>query len=315
MEVLEISAKEYSNYFNKPNIIFGTPAFNELNRSKVESVHYLVFKDSKVRMGICCGVSNNEIKSPFSSPFAGFESISSGINIETIFKSIEVFTVWCQSKSIKSIRIILPPSIYGESVLSKLSHGLFMNGYNIKNFDLNYSFALKNFNENYISSIKSNARKNLKYSQGVGFKFAKCKDSDEFETAYQIIKENRESKGYPLRMSLEDLNRTSEIIKIDAFILKEPNEENVAAAIVFHVTPSIAQVVYWGDRPGFSHLRCMNYLSYKVLEHYKNECLEFLDIGPSTENSIPNFGLCEFKESIGCDITPKLTFKKIIEHV
>ena len=35
-------------------------------------------------------------------------------------------------------------------------------------------------------------------------------------------------------------------------------------------------------------------------------------IGPSTESSIPNYGLCEFKESIGCEINQKFTFSKEI---
>jgi hypothetical protein len=37
-------------------------------------------------------------------------------------------------------------------------------------------------------------------------------------------------------------------------------------------------------------------------------------IGIATENSVPNYGLCEFKESIGCKMAPKYTYykKKII---
>jgi hypothetical protein len=38
--------------------------------------------------------------------------------------------------------------------------------------------------------------------------------------------------------------------------------------------------------------------------------MKFVDIGPSTENSIPNYGLCEFKESIGCTVVNKYSFKK-----
>jgi len=42
--------------------------------------------------------------------------------------------------------------------------------------------------------------------------------------------------------------------------------------------------------------------------------MRYIDIGPSTENSIPNYGLCEFKESIGCDISPKYTFYKYLKE-
>ena len=54
----------------------------------------------------------------------------------------------------------------------------------------------------------------------------------------------------------------------------------------------------------------MNFLSFHVFQYYKNQGIEIVDIGPSTENSIPNYGLCEFKESIGCDILIKTEFYK-----
>jgi hypothetical protein len=56
----------------------------------------------------------------------------------------------------------------------------------------------------------------------------------------------------------------------------------------------------------------MNFLSYKIFEFYKKTGIRIVDIGPSTENSVPNHGLCEFKESIGCDISTKFTYRKEI---
>ena len=55
-------------------------------------------------------------------------------------------------------------------------------------------------------------------------------------------------------------------------------------------------------------MRTMNFLAYKVFKFYKHKKFNFVDIGPSTENSIPNNGLSDFKESIGCDIELKLEF-------
>jgi hypothetical protein len=56
-------------------------------------------------------------------------------------------------------------------------------------------------------------------------------------------------------------------------------------------------------------MKTMNYLSYKVFEYYANTEIKFIDIGPSTNNSEPNLGLADFKESIGCDINIKFSFK------
>jgi hypothetical protein len=67
-------------------------------------------------------------------------------------------------------------------------------------------------------------------------------------------------------------------------------------------------VIYWGDINGYSELRPMNYLSYKVFEHYHNSDIRIVDIGPSSEQGVPSYGLCNFKESIGCVTTLKPTF-------
>ncbi|MDC1310609.1 hypothetical protein N8215_03215 [Flavobacteriaceae bacterium] len=40
--------------------------------------------------------------------------------------------------------------------------------------------------------------------------------------------------------------------------------------------------------------------------------IKSIDIDPYIENSISNFGLFEFKESIGCEITTQLTLLKNI---
>ena len=47
---------------------------------------------------------------------------------------------------------------------------------------------------------------------------------------------------------------------------------------------------------------------YKPIKYYHSKGLKILDIGPSTENGIPNYGLCEFKENIGCTASLKYTF-------
>ena len=53
----------------------------------------------------------------------------------------------------------------------------------------------------------------------------------------------------------------------------------------------------------------MNYLAFSLFSYYFDKGLRILDIGPSTENGTPNYGLCEFKENIGCSVTLKYSFE------
>lgn len=312
MEIIEVSSNEYSEIIKSSFHIFGTVEFNNYNKLKCENIHYLLFKDAKVRMGIIGGVNNNIFSSPFSAPFGGFTFVNEDIKINNIDESIKLLIHWAQNKGYASLNITLPPINYSESFLSKCFNCFNRSDFILNKVDLNYSFNLKDFSENYIDNIWHNARKNLNRSFKSNFEFIQCSTESEKLLAYEIIKNNRELRGFPLRMSYSQLIGTTSIIKADFFIVKNEVGVSVASAIVFHVSTKIVQVVYWGDLPEYNNLKTMNYLSFKVFEFYKFNKIEIVDIGPSSENSIPNLGLCEFKESIGCRITPKLSFTHIL---
>ena len=62
--------------------------------------------------------------------------------------------------------------------------------------------------------------------------------------------------------------------------------------------------------PGYEQDRPMNYLAYRTYLYYSERGIRVLDIGPSTESGEPNYGLCNFKKSIGCSVSSKLTYIK-----
>lgn len=306
MEIHEVKAKEYSEVISTPYHVFGSAAFNNLNRDKCDEVLYFLFKEGKYRLGIIGGIRDNVLRSPFSAPFGGFTYISCDIRLNFIEEAIKMYKAWAVEKKISSLSITLPPSVYGTSFVSKQINCLWREGFEIAEADLNYSFDLNSFDENYIEHIWYNGRKNLRIALNSNLKFYTCITDEEKEQAYDIIRINRESRGFPLRMTWQQIFDTIQIITADFFLVYDNNQTLIASAIVFHVTQSVVQVVYWGDKPGFSEIKPMNFLSFKVFEYYKSKGIKTVDIGPSTENSVPNYGLCEFKESIGCNVSTKL---------
>ena len=179
-----------------------------------------------------------------------------------------------------------------------------------ESIELNYHFDLNKFSDQYSQNIWRNARKNLNQALANGLVFVRCELDEQKQEAYDVIKVNRMTRGVPLRLTSDALRNTARIIEADYFLVKDSERSSIAAAIVFKVAPQIGQIIYWGDNPNYSSLKTMNFLSYKVFEYFKSKGLRCLDIGYSTVDSVPNYGLCEFKESIGCDIQPKLTFSK-----
>jgi hypothetical protein len=308
VEVIKVSAIDYAKIVGGPYHAFGLSEFNLLNEQKVDEVFYLLFKDTKYRLSIIGGFKDGLFKSPFSAPFGGFNYLSKNTKIQYLDDAISSLKNWMLQQNGKSIEVTLPPAIYSESFIVKQSSAFYRGGFELQNMDLNYSFKTSDFTESYKSNIWRSAKKSLNIAIKNGLKIKLCVDEEEKYEAFKIIKENREFKGFPLKMTWSQLLETSNVIKYDVFQVIDELGDSIAAAIVFHVTSDVVQVVYWGDRPGFTHLKPINYMSFKVFEYYANK-VDYVDIGPSTENSIPNFGLCEFKESIGCGIQYKFTFK------
>ncbi len=311
MEILEVDSKTYAEVIASPSHVFNSAAFNALNESKCDAVYYLLFKDSKIRLGIIFGVRNNILTSPFSAPFGGFEATSPDLKLQQVDTALQVLHLWAKSKNFEGIKIVFPAFFYNSNLLNKICNCLIRASYDRTNVDLNYQFLTSKFGDNYVNEIWYNAQKNLKRSQKANLTFEKL-DSKNGKQAYDIIVKNRSERNFPLRMSWEQIIETARIIDIDYFLVKKENI-SIGSAVVFHITADIVQVVYWGDLPQYSDSKTMNFLSYHVFQYYKNHEIEIIDIGPSTENSIPNYGLCEFKESIGCDILIKTEFYHKLE--
>ena len=312
MEIKEVDLKEYNQWIKNPYHIFGSGDFTDINSKKIENVYYLLFNDGKVRLGITGGIRESIFFSPFSAPFGGFMHLREDVKINQIDNACIALTLWAKTKGLRSIEIKLPPPIYNKGFISKQINTLFRNNFIIANIELNYSYHTTNFDDNYASTIWYNARRNLNLGIKNNLKLHLCINTEQKKIAYTIIQHNRATRGFPLRMTWEQIDETIKLIHTDFFLCFDQYRSPIASAIALHVSKDIIQIIYWGDLPEFNRLKTMNFLSYKIFEYYKTVGIKIIDIGPATENSAPNYGLCEFKESIGCQISTKLHFKKII---
>ena len=68
-------------------------------------------------------------------------------------------------------------------------------------------------------------------------------------------------------------------------------------------------MVYWGDVEGAGEFRPMNRLAVETAQWMRREGLRVLDIGPSSDEGEPSPGLCDFKESVGCEAGLKFRFE------
>lgn len=296
------------------DITYNTHCFNNINfinlvKNKTDELLILLFKNSKKKLAIIFGVKDKIISSPFSAPFGGFIQLTSKITIEEIDESVECIINWLSKNNLNQIEITIPPLIYDISFLSKIESSLLRSGFELLKNELNYHFDLSHFDCDLFidNNMQRNARKNFNIALKSNLNFKKVIGIEK-EIAYQVILQNRTEKGYPLKLSYEDLINTEKYIEIDYFIVEFENIP-IASAIVYKIDTGIMQVVYWGGIEKYQNYKPINFLSFNLLSFYSKNQIRIIDIGPSSVSSIPDYGLCDFKESIGCNVSLRKTFK------
>ncbi len=310
MDVLEVDAKEYRAALRE-TIVYNTAEFNELNSYKVDRVRYFIFADTRKRFALCVGQRADKFLAPFSAPFASFSPLRKHWTVLQLEESVKCLDDLAAREGIHSIKLTPPPSLYNESLVAALQNILSRQGYELLSCELNFALNLKTFRlEDYPSYLSLNGRNMLNAAMRENFSIKHCKDIAEKKIAYEVVVQNHESRGYPVRMTWEQVKETTEIVPHDFFIVLN-GDLPVAAAMLFHVTTDIVQLIYWGNIPDKLSAKSMNYLAYKLTAHYHERGMKYLDIGPSTENGVPNYGLCDFKQHIGCEIGSKLVMQKI----
>lgn len=311
--VERVTPEEYKHFVPDCRVFFNEPDFTELNKDKADDVFYLILKrEDSARFGLIIGKKGTEFRAPFSAPYSYPVSIIRDSNQETIDAALTALETFAENNGFQSIRFIFPPLFYDEHLLSGWINAFYRYGYNVENLDINYALDLKKLNvdeETYIEIIPQKGRKGLRRADRQDLHIIRCETEDEYREAYHIVCIGHESKGFPVKMSFEQLMETMKLVPSDAFIVRK-NDTAIVAEFLYHVNDQIVQGIYTGTHPDYMNCNGMNLLTYYTIRYYGDKGFHYLDKAISTENSIPNYGLCNFKESVGCERSLKYTFRK-----
>ncbi len=311
-----VSAEEYRRLVEKDLVTYyNQAAFTEINKSKVDEVLYILIKKKEsLRFAIVLGCSNGMAMCPFSAPFGYPEEIKKNQSIQDYMCAEKALEDFLREKGIKHISMIFPPAFYDKKVIETWINVLSVNKWDVSLVDLNFALHISDVIGEYELRMLRNGRKNLRIAEQAGLKISECSSEEECITGYNIIKDNRDSKGYPLRMTKDDVLQTMSAVPSKMYIVRTSDDINIAAALVYSVTKEVAEVIYWGDIPGYSEYKSINFLSYELMKIYDALGYKYLDIGPgSNENRFPSYGLCDFKDSIACERRIKIYMCKDIK--
>jgi len=314
--IKRVEPDEYKTLVPNRAVFFNEPDFTELNKDKVDEVYYLILmRENSARFGLIAGRVGTEMRTPFSAPYSYPVTIIAESKQEAIDAALEVFEEYCVEQGIESIRFIFPPLFYDAHLLSGWVSAFYRKKYVLLNLDINYALNLEKLNvdeETYGNLITQKGRKGLRRAERSGLEICKCESEEDYKAAYEIIQIGHESKGFPVKMSFEQLMSTLKLVEHDAFIVKKDGV-GIVGEVLYRINDEIVQGIYTGTHPDYMNCNGMNLLTWHTIKYYGDLGYKVLDKAIATEESIPNYGLCNCKESVGCERSLKYTFRKEIK--
>lgn len=280
--------------------IFNNQTFINLHKDLFERVfqYFLIEEKTLICKGVATFAIDNEdhIKSPINGSYGGFE-FKKDIYFDIKEKFICRVIKELKKNRPKSIEIILPPDIYDIENNSEQISILHRNNFLIKNIEVNQYIKVQNYNLK--KSVNKGNRQKIKKCISIPLLFHELK-FEEYKLAYQLILENRKAKNFKLSMNWEQLSSMlSKFPKKFLVFGIFKDKEMIASAICIKIQSNILYVFYWGERLKYKSLSPVAFLSHEIINYCISNKISILDLGTSSYNSLPNYGLINFKKGIG----------------
>ena len=255
--------------------------------------------------------SPGHFASPLRGTFGGIEAVTNDLAmLEQFIRDIENHFIFIGAKS---LQLALIPFAHKPAFSSCLTNTLVRLGYKIELFDLNYSMVV--LAGNLVDRMDRNKQTRLRKCQREGMSFSLCQSPNQCRAAYDAILANRESKGYQLSMSYDQIaNMANTFSNRFKFFTITHHSIIIAGAVCIAISSNVLYVFYWGDVPGYETFSPVVLLADGIYTFAQKNGFSILDAGRSTDLSVPNIGLIRFKEELGFEASLKLTVKKSFEY-
>ncbi|MDD2798994.1 MAG: hypothetical protein PHV20_10410 [Bacteroidales bacterium] len=295
--IIDVDSKQFRHKLPTDPHPFISEKFTEINAHKVDRIVRLIQDVDKVPLGLIAGIRNNELLSPFSAPFGGFHYKNELVHPSTIDSFLEDLIEYSKQHKLEKLHFILPPDIYSQTLNAKLVNAFVRKGFELEIPEITSWVNLKNFNSTY---TYPDSRTYLNQAVKSGLIFRQVDSLQDKQSVYDLIVDNRVRMGRPIFMSFDDLQQAELLFQTDYFAVEGPENDLVSAAIFYRIREKIAFAVFWGDALSGRSVRAMDFLAIHLWNFYKNLGFDYVDLGKSTENGVPNEGLLRFKETHEC---------------
>jgi hypothetical protein len=293
--------------FNFETSLFNTEAHQLLQKKDGWiSFHVLHSVKKTIDASLHFNVENFVARSPYKSPFGSIE-LSEDLPCDIVFDFIVYVEKALAAKNIDKVIIKTAPLIY-HNAETFVQVSLLNLGFEIINaeissvIEINAGVSENNFHYSEKKRVRKANNKKLEF---------KILPIEAFHSVFHFIKECRNAKQFPLSMSAEELGsvvaRFEE--KFQLFGLFDA-DRLVAASICIRVNSQVLYDFYHDHHKDYNDVSPIAALVDGIRMYCIDRKINLLDLGTSSLEGKPNFGLLTFKSRLGAKASPKFTFEK-----
>jgi hypothetical protein len=289
--------------------LFNDDAYHLLHLGDDEEVLEVEGRSADGRLvGTASGVvSDGTWTSGHRAPFGGFDLARDWATPTEVGTFVDDVLAELRRRGLVAARVRTKPTSWSAAE-PLLQQALLTRGFVVEQAELNFHIDVGTRHaDGYAASLKKEARKALHRAQGLGLDFSLLDDPATWDEAFTVLRANRESKGRPMNLDLDELRRLAAAFgdRIRMVVLRH-GDAVVAAALLYRADPGREVVVRWGDHGHELPHSPMYLLAERVVDLVGSEGATRLDLGISTDGGVPNPGLVQFKRAVGADAELRL---------
>ncbi|OJJ14491.1 hypothetical protein BKI52_42685 [marine bacterium AO1-C] len=253
-------------------------------------------------------IENEEAISPCRAPFGSIE-FNPQLHLEVLQFFWENVEAFLQTQHLKSLKIKAYPVCYQPENAQILHYLLLHNGFQINAHDLNYHLPVND--QTFQGRLHQSEKRRLQKCHQQGYIFEQWATPD-FAWVHRFIQQSRERKEYPTSLSAQALQELYQKFPkhCTLFVLKD-GERIIALTTGIKVNEEVLYYFLPADDEAYLVDSPMVQLLEGMYLHCQQQGFKLLDLGISTADSQPNYGLINFKKNLGAQTSLKWTFLKM----
>lgn len=291
------------------NHLFNEPAYFCLHsRSEQDCYAQLVRRsDQRVFATLAFHANDNGVfVSPGRGTYGGL-SLNAEIQLQVLCRFVAAVVAHLQAQGARSVQVRCAPASHDDALLATSVNMLSRLGFQPRKAELNSDMRIDG--RAFIDRIDYGNVKRIRKTEREGFVCDQL-DGQALPAVHALLVENRRRLGVSISMSPEQVRQMAALfpqrLHLFAVYRDASRRGMVAAALCLALSPKVLYVLYWGDSPDMRSYSPVAMLASHIYAFCVREGFAVLDVGISTLNEEPNFGLVNFKRNLGFTESLKL---------